>query len=310
MAGFKFSGFPFSMRPGVEDLTGGVTSCIPTNKVLSKERLWKELLNENQDFIFGCSSPDSFGDGTNERKGLALNHAYSIRRAVEAEGKDGKRVRLLLIRNPWGKRSAKGMGVWNGAWSDGSKEWTPYWMERLDHRFGDNGEFWMSFDDVLKHFTYLDRTRLFNADWNVIQKWASVNVSWFSGYLRTFFLIEVKEKGPIVVVLSQVRNQTTIHDIISNFTNPDSSTPATSKVSKDNISSISISYYEPKMRHRIKSSSERVNPGEQISDLSLRRLSSRRAFTRSFPRLWPRKTTVISRLRKWSRNGQRRTRKR
>lgn len=36
-------------------------------------------------------------------------------------------------RNPWGKTE------WTGAWSDGSAEWTPEMMLKLNHRFGDDG---------------------------------------------------------------------------------------------------------------------------------------------------------------------------
>jgi len=93
-------------------------------------------------------------------------HAYSIMRAVEMDGK-----RLCLLRNPWGAYE------WNGSWSrllqiawwknhidviylvgDGSKEWTPDWMQKLEHRFGDNSTFWMSYEDLLKKYQTFDRT--------------------------------------------------------------------------------------------------------------------------------------------------------
>ena len=48
---------------------------------------------------------------------------------------------------------------------DGSKEWTPEWMTKLDHRFGDDGAFWMSYEDLLKKYSTFDRTRLFDDTW-------------------------------------------------------------------------------------------------------------------------------------------------
>jgi hypothetical protein len=41
----------------VEDMTGGVTVTLPTNRILSKDKLWSELLNVNKNFIFAASSP-------------------------------------------------------------------------------------------------------------------------------------------------------------------------------------------------------------------------------------------------------------
>ena len=41
----------------VEDMTGGVTVTLPTNRILSKDKLWNELLNVNKNFIFAASSP-------------------------------------------------------------------------------------------------------------------------------------------------------------------------------------------------------------------------------------------------------------
>jgi len=96
------------------------------------------------------------------------------------------------------------MGEWSGPWSDGSKEWTPYWMTKLNYRFGDDGQFWMSYDDMLKKFVHLDRTHLFDDHWTVIEQWTSVNVSWATSSLNIKFLVELTKPGPVVFVLSQV----------------------------------------------------------------------------------------------------------
>lgn len=109
-----------------------------------------------------------------------------------------------MYRNPWGARSDEGLGEWNGPWSDGSKEWTPYWLKKMDHTFGDDGVFWMSYHDMLNTFMYIHRTRLFDDRWTVVQQWTSANVSWVMGFLKTKFQIEVKKGGLVVVVLAQV----------------------------------------------------------------------------------------------------------
>lgn len=77
-------------------------------------------------------------------------------------------------------------------------------MKKLDYRFADDGIFWMSYDDLRKRFDLLDRTRLFDKDWTVVQHWASVSVAWVTGYLNTKFLVEIKKAGPTVFVLCQV----------------------------------------------------------------------------------------------------------
>ncbi|KAK3985790.1 cysteine proteinase [Cladorrhinum sp. PSN332] len=186
---------------GVEDMTGGVTSTVASNRVLRKDKLWKELAN-NDDFVFALSA---IGTGWDSKKGgLALGHAYSILKAVEEVDENGNKVRLVKIRNPWGQRASNGVGEWNGPWSDGSKEWTPYWLKKLDHRFGDDGVFWMSYRDMLETFLFIHRTRIFDDKWTVVQQWASLNVGWVVGYLNTKFVIEVKKAGTMVIVLSQL----------------------------------------------------------------------------------------------------------
>ncbi|XP_014558153.1 hypothetical protein COCVIDRAFT_14665 [Bipolaris victoriae FI3] len=188
----------------VEDLTGGVTTKILTNRVLRKEKLWEELLKVGKDFLFSASSPSSYGDDSDALKGLALSHAYSVLKAVDEKDENGKKYRLVLIRNPWGSRQNASIGEWTGPWSDGSREWTPYWLEKLGHKFGDDGLFWMSYDDLLKRFDLLDRTRLFNEEWTVVQRWTSVSVAWVTGYLNMKFSVEIKKAGPTVFVLCQL----------------------------------------------------------------------------------------------------------
>ncbi|KAF2201264.1 cysteine proteinase [Delitschia confertaspora ATCC 74209] len=126
---------------GVEDLTGGVTTEIRTSRILSKVRLWQELLEVNKRFLFSVASPGAYGEDSPFRK----------------------------------------------AWP----------------QFGDDGIFWMSYHDFLIKFELTDRTRLFDEGWTVVQQWISVCVSWVTGYLNTKFVVEVKEGGPTVVVLSQ-----------------------------------------------------------------------------------------------------------
>ncbi|KAG9195132.1 hypothetical protein G6011_00252 [Alternaria panax] len=188
----------------VEDLTGGVTTKILTDRVLDKQRLWEELLQAGKKFLFSVSSPSMDGDDSDVRRGLALSHAYSILKAVDAEGEDGKKYQLVLIRNPWGKRINASMGEWTGPWSDGSREWTTYWLDKLGHKFGDDGLFWMSYKDLLRRFDLLDRTRLFNEEWTVVQRWTSVPVAWVTGYVNTKFSVEIKKSGPTVFVLCQL----------------------------------------------------------------------------------------------------------
>ncbi|KAL2148713.1 hypothetical protein VTH82DRAFT_1860 [Thermothelomyces myriococcoides] len=177
---------------GIEDLTGGVTTEIFTSDILDKERFWSELLRVNQDFLFGCST-GLWGLGFGERRGIQEGHAYSIMRAVEIDGE-----RLLLLKNPWGKVE------WTGPWSDGSKEWTPEWLQKLNHRFGDDGVFWISYKDLLRKFQRFDRTRLFSPEWTVTSVWTTLNVSWAPEYHHTKFSFTLAKPGSVVVVLSQL----------------------------------------------------------------------------------------------------------
>ena len=78
-------------------------------------------------------------------------------------------------------------------------------MELLNHKFGDDGMFWISYEDLLRNYSSLERTRLFGSDWQITQQWTTVDVPWTADYNDTKFSITLKKRGPIVIVLSQVR---------------------------------------------------------------------------------------------------------
>lgn len=69
------------------------------NRVLRKDRLWREMLSsdgEDGEFVFGLSAS---GDGLEYRRnGLVLSHAYSILKATEVVDEEGKKLRLVKIR--------------------------------------------------------------------------------------------------------------------------------------------------------------------------------------------------------------------
>jgi calpain family cysteine protease len=204
-------------REGIEDLTGGVASYIRSENVLDKDQLWDELKQVNDKFLFGCGTRKGRDNDSADDEGFVRGHAYTVLDAREIvvppreekkkkknkkeeedklKTKDGK-VRLLKLHNPWGNQE------WNGSWSDGSKEWTPEIMKELGHTMGDDGTFFISYQDFLKFYPVIDRIRLIGPEWTVTQQWTAVNVPWRVDYLDTSFKINVTKRGPVVLVLSQ-----------------------------------------------------------------------------------------------------------
>ena len=59
-------------------------------------------------------------------------------------------VKLLKLRNPWGQSE------WKGPWSDDAEEWKTgigrKAKEVLDVQFGNDGTFWIAWEDFQSHF--------------------------------------------------------------------------------------------------------------------------------------------------------------
>ena len=124
-----------------------------------KPALFKDLLfNDENDYIQMLGTPGQdtsdyaggakSGDAASmskkyENVGLACGHAYSL-----ITVKDFKGNKLCMIRNPWGNDKE-----WNGDWSDKSKKWTADAKKAVGWYDGDDGTFWMCWEDVCKWFT-------------------------------------------------------------------------------------------------------------------------------------------------------------
>jgi hypothetical protein len=107
-------------------------------------------------------------------------------------------------RNPWGNAKK---GIWEGAWSDGSKEWTTEVQEELGHTFGSDSVFWISYEDLLRKYQHFDRTRLFrDPDWRCSQRWMGVDVPWKPQFNEKLH-IKLTRESPLVLVLSQLDNR-------------------------------------------------------------------------------------------------------
>ncbi|EEU39789.1 uncharacterized protein NECHADRAFT_104274 [Fusarium vanettenii 77-13-4] len=182
---------------GLEDLSGGVTTELLTSDILDIDEFWdKEMSRVNDEFLFGAST-GLLEHGYGERNGISEGHAYVVMEARTL--KSGQR--LVKLRNPWGKVRK---GIWEGAWSDGSKEWTTEVQEELGHKFGSDSVFWISYEDLIRKYSHFDRTRLFrDRDWRCCQRWIGVDVPWKAEYHEKF-QIKLTKDSPLCLVLSQL----------------------------------------------------------------------------------------------------------
>ncbi|KAH6898145.1 hypothetical protein B0T10DRAFT_471882 [Thelonectria olida] len=181
----------------IEDLSGGVTTELLTSDILDTDEFWdNEMSRVNEEFLFGAST-GLLEHGYGERNGISEGHAYIVMAAKTL--KSGQR--LVKLRNPWGKIRK---GIWEGPWSDGSVEWTKEAQEELDHKFGSDSVFWISYEDLIRKYTHFDRTRLFrDQDWRCCQRWIGVDVPWKAEYHEKFH-IKLTKDSPLVLVLSQL----------------------------------------------------------------------------------------------------------
>ncbi|CAI9601590.1 unnamed protein product [Staurois parvus] len=137
---------------GFEDFTGGLAEWYDLKKAPNDlYKIIQKALKTGS--LLGCSIDITSAAETEAItfQKLVKGHAYSVTAAEEVDYR-GRMEKLIRIRNPWGEVE------WTGAWSDNSSEWNsvdPSKKDRLIKRC-DDGEFWMSYNDFLRHYSRLE----------------------------------------------------------------------------------------------------------------------------------------------------------
>ncbi|XP_039249670.1 calpain-9-like isoform X2 [Styela clava] len=139
-----------STTEAMEDFTGGVTETYELREAPKNLfQLMRKSLKKGA--LMGCAI-ETQNMSQRESKlsnGLIMGHAYSITGVEKLQNG----TKLVRIRNPWGQVE------WKGAWSDDSSSWksiSESERKKLEVDFGDDGEFWMSFDDFSRNYTKLE----------------------------------------------------------------------------------------------------------------------------------------------------------
>lgn len=155
------------IQEGFQDMTGAPTETLVFDgNIWDFENLWARLLSCHEaGFLMGVATAKG-GDG------LVGGHAYSVLDVIELNDmlvgeqqsmtdflkgspvrkKQRTSIRLVRIRNPWGKKE------WKGEWSASSDQWT----KALRRRLGDksyakgDGTFFMAYEDMLQRFHHMD----------------------------------------------------------------------------------------------------------------------------------------------------------
>uniref|UniRef100_A0A8B9WZK8 Calpain-2 catalytic subunit n=1 Tax=Bos mutus grunniens TaxID=30521 RepID=A0A8B9WZK8_BOSMU len=137
---------------GFEDFTGGIAEWYELRKAPPNLfRIIQKALQKGS--LLGCSidiTSAADSEAITFQK-LVKGHAYSVTGAEEVESR-GSLQKLIRIRNPWGEVE------WTGQWNDNCPNWNtvdPEVRETLTRQHED-GEFWMSFNDFLRHYSRLE----------------------------------------------------------------------------------------------------------------------------------------------------------
>lgn len=104
----------------------------------------------------GTDNISNGSDSYVEKVGICGSHAYSLLSAVELyenqgryskDNRTGRKIQLILLRNPWGSSE------WKGEWSDYDTKWKdPALRKLLDHEITDDGSFFMTWRDFLQYY--------------------------------------------------------------------------------------------------------------------------------------------------------------
>ena len=167
----KVHGNYFSLRGGFAheallDLTGCPTLSLVFDDDDVKPRvdnnsLWEELKTfEDEGYLLSVSTPgedrwtDQGWGEDEENNGLAPGHSYTVLSVKEVKGN-----KIVSLRNPWGNFE------WKGDWGEKSSLWTDEIRQTVKPTpSGEDGSWWMSFEDVVRNFYCLNVCKVRNWD--------------------------------------------------------------------------------------------------------------------------------------------------
>uniref|UniRef100_A0A8P4G2A7 Calpain 2, (m/II) large subunit b n=1 Tax=Dicentrarchus labrax TaxID=13489 RepID=A0A8P4G2A7_DICLA len=126
-----------STTEGFEDFTGGIAENYDLKQPPANLfQIIKKALEAGA--LLGCSIDITSAADSEAvtRQKLVKGHAYSLTGAVEVKYR-GRQEKLVRMRNPWGQVE------WTGAWN-------------CPHANAEDGEFWMSFNEFLRHYSRIE----------------------------------------------------------------------------------------------------------------------------------------------------------
>ena len=211
----KLHGNYFSLRGGyaseaLMDLTGCPTATYAFDDDEIKVKIeslsfWDEIKNwEDEGYLLSVSTPgeDRWSEqgwvDEEENNGLAPGHAYTIVQVKEAKG-----YKLVCLRNPWSNFE------WKGDWGDQSSLWTDEMKQAINPNLGgEDGTWWMSFEDLLKNFYCINICKVRNWD-EVRIKGKFIKIQEIDDpdievtLSKWYYSMEVVEKTKIVISVHQ-----------------------------------------------------------------------------------------------------------
>lgn len=146
----KINGGYLNIVGGIPSDVMATTTNFPSEYVdheeVKKDEFWTRILKSSENSYLMNSASNH--DGLRLLlAGLVSGHAYSLIKAKEGIV-NGELIRLVKMRNPWGKTE------WKGKWSDKSKLWTDEAKKVFQEEIvvENDGIFWMGYDEYMQMF--------------------------------------------------------------------------------------------------------------------------------------------------------------
>lgn len=90
---------------------------------------------------------------------MAMSHAYSVLQVAEIFDKNGEKIKLIRIRNPWSTEAFEGK-----AHDDDEDFWQQEVKNQVGHVSQEDGCFWMTLDEFYETMLYITIS-FYHDDW-------------------------------------------------------------------------------------------------------------------------------------------------